>query len=109
MMSVKLEHVLDNLSSNYMPFTLLSKERVTELVNVVRFMELREGEIHHREPQAVDHIDQDGDRRITEDRMQKPPGIDAAVQGQFQDMLFKERCEVTLHKRNFFLRDGLLV
>jgi CRP-like cAMP-binding protein len=57
MMSVKLEHVLDNLSSNYMPFTLLSKERVTELVNVVRFMELREGEIMQiRGSEANDYL-----------------------------------------------------
>jgi hypothetical protein len=39
MISVKLEHVLDNLSTNYMPFTLLSKERVTELVNVIRWQQ----------------------------------------------------------------------
>lgn len=45
MMSVKMERVLDNLSANYMPFTLLSKERLSEVVNVVRFVELREGEI----------------------------------------------------------------
>jgi len=45
MMSVKMERVLDNLSSNYMPFTLLSKERLSEVVNIVRFIELREGEI----------------------------------------------------------------
>lgn len=45
MMSVKMERVLDNLSTNYMPFTLLSKERLSEVVNVVRFVELRQGEI----------------------------------------------------------------
>lgn len=45
MMSVKMERVLDNLSTNYMPFTLLSKERLLEVVNIVRFVELREGEI----------------------------------------------------------------
>lgn len=45
MMSVKLERVLNNLSSNYMPFTLLSRERLSEVVNVVRFIELRAGEI----------------------------------------------------------------
>ena len=57
MMSVKLEHVLDNLSHNYMPFTLLSKERVTELVNVVRFVELREGEIMQiRGSEANDYL-----------------------------------------------------
>lgn len=45
MLSVKMEKVLDSLTSNYMPFTLLSKERITEVVNVVRFIEMREGEI----------------------------------------------------------------
>ncbi len=45
MMSVKMEHVLDNLSSHYQPFTLLSKERLQEVVNIVRFMEMRAGEI----------------------------------------------------------------
>lgn len=44
-MSVKLERVLNNLSTNYMPFTLLSRERLSEVVNVVRFIELRAGEI----------------------------------------------------------------
>ena len=45
MMSVKMERVLDNLSSHYMPFTLLSPERLSEVVNVVRFVELRKDEI----------------------------------------------------------------
>jgi CRP-like cAMP-binding protein len=45
MMSVKMERVLDNLSSHYMPFTLLSPERLNEVVNVVRFVELRKDEI----------------------------------------------------------------
>ncbi|WJW74978.1 cyclic nucleotide-binding domain-containing protein [Thiohalobacter sp. IOR34] len=45
MMSKKMEHVLDNLSRHYMPFTLLSPERLSEVVSVVRFVELREGEI----------------------------------------------------------------
>ena len=45
MMSVKMERVLDNLSSHYMPFTLLSPERLKEVVNVVRFVELRKDEI----------------------------------------------------------------
>ena len=45
MMSVKMERVLENLSANYMPFTLLSKERLSEVVNIVRFVELRQGEI----------------------------------------------------------------
>jgi rhodanese-related sulfurtransferase len=45
MMSVKLEHVLDNLSRHYQPFTLLSRERLSEVVNIVRFIEMRKGEI----------------------------------------------------------------
>ncbi len=45
MMSVKMEKVLDTLTSHYMPFTLLSKERISEVVNIVRFIEMREGEI----------------------------------------------------------------
>jgi len=45
MISNKMEKVLENLTSNYMPFTLLSKERISEVVNVVRFIEMREGEI----------------------------------------------------------------
>ncbi len=57
MMSVKMERVLDNLSSNYMPFTLLSKERLSEVVNIVRFVELREGEILQiRGGQANDYL-----------------------------------------------------
>ena len=40
-----MERVLDNLSSHYMPFTLLSKERLSEVVNTVRFVELRKDEI----------------------------------------------------------------
>jgi len=45
MMSVKMERVLDTLTNHYMPFTLLSKERMSEVVNIVRFIEMREGEI----------------------------------------------------------------
>ena len=45
MMSVKLERVLDNLSRNYQPFTLLSRERLSEVANIVRFVEMRKGEI----------------------------------------------------------------
>lgn len=45
MISVKMEKVLDNLTTHYMPFTLLSKERMSEVVNIVRFIEMREGEI----------------------------------------------------------------
>jgi len=40
-----MERVLENLSTHYMPFTLLSKERLSEVVNVVRFIELRQDEI----------------------------------------------------------------
>lgn len=45
MPSVKMDKVLENLTSNYMPFTLLSPERVSEVVNVVRFVEMRANEI----------------------------------------------------------------
>lgn len=40
-----MERVLDTLTTHYMPFTLLSKERVSEVVNIVRFVEMRAGEI----------------------------------------------------------------
>ncbi len=57
MMSSKMEHVLDNLSSHYQPFTLLSKERLSEVVNIVRFIELREGEIYQmRGGKAHDYL-----------------------------------------------------
>ena len=45
MLSVKMEKVLENLTSHYIPFTLLSQARISEVVNVVRFIEMREGEI----------------------------------------------------------------
>ena len=45
MMSVKMQKVLENLTNNYQPFTLLSRERISEVVNIVRFIEMREGEI----------------------------------------------------------------
>lgn len=45
MMSVKLDRVLDSLSRHYQPFTLLSPERLSEVVNIVRFIEMRKGEI----------------------------------------------------------------
>lgn len=45
MMSVKLDRVLDSLSRHYQPFTLLSPERLSEVVNTVRFIEMRKGEI----------------------------------------------------------------
>lgn len=46
MLSIKLEKVLENLTSHYMPFTLLSPERVAEVVNAVRFIEMRKNEIY---------------------------------------------------------------
>ncbi len=45
MMSTKLSHVLDRLSKHFQPFNLLSPERMTEVVNIVRFVEMRKGEI----------------------------------------------------------------
>ena len=42
MLSVKMEKVLENLTSHYMPFTLLSQARISEVVNVVRFIEMRD-------------------------------------------------------------------
>ncbi len=57
MMSAKMEHVLDNLASHYQPFTLLSKERLSEVVNIVRFIEMREGEIYQmRGGKAHDYL-----------------------------------------------------
>ena len=45
MISVKLQRIVDSLSRHYQPFTLLSPERLAEVVNIVRFMEMRQGEI----------------------------------------------------------------
>jgi rhodanese-related sulfurtransferase/signal-transduction protein with cAMP-binding, CBS, and nucleotidyltransferase domain len=45
MKSIKLDKVVQNLTRNYMPFNLLSAERVTEVTNIVRFIEMRKGEI----------------------------------------------------------------
>lgn len=45
MFSVKMEHVLDRLSRHYQPFNLLSEERLKEVVNIVRFVEMRKDEI----------------------------------------------------------------
>lgn len=57
MMSAKMEHVLERLTSHYQPFTLLSKERLSEVVNVVRFIEMREGEIYQiRGGRAHDYL-----------------------------------------------------
>jgi rhodanese-related sulfurtransferase/signal-transduction protein with cAMP-binding, CBS, and nucleotidyltransferase domain len=45
MISVKFERIVKKLFRNYFPFTMLSRLRLTEVVNVVRFIELRAGEI----------------------------------------------------------------
>jgi len=45
MFSAKLEHVLDRLAHHYQPFNLLSPERLNEVASIVRFMEMRKGEI----------------------------------------------------------------
>jgi CRP-like cAMP-binding protein len=45
MISRKLGKVLDNLIYHFLPFTLLSPERLAEVVNIVRIVEMREGEI----------------------------------------------------------------
>lgn len=44
MISVKFERIVKKLFRNYFPFTMLSRLRLTEVVNVVRFIELRSGE-----------------------------------------------------------------
>lgn len=44
MISVKFERIVKKLFRNYFPFTMLSRMRLTEVVNVVRFIELRTGE-----------------------------------------------------------------
>ncbi len=43
MKSIKLDKVVQNLIRNYMPFNLLSAERVTEVTNIVRFIEMHKG------------------------------------------------------------------
>lgn len=45
MKSIKLDKVVENLTRNYMPFNLLSQDRITEVTNIVRFIEMRKGEI----------------------------------------------------------------
>lgn len=45
MQSVKMERIIEKLTTNYFPFNLLSKERVFEVANLVRFIEMHEGEI----------------------------------------------------------------
>jgi len=43
--SVKWDQILETLTKHYMPFTLLSEERLAEVSSVLRFIQLREGEI----------------------------------------------------------------
>jgi rhodanese-related sulfurtransferase len=45
MISVKMDRVLNKLTKHYKPFTLLSPQRLHELLNNVRLIEMREGEI----------------------------------------------------------------
>jgi rhodanese-related sulfurtransferase/signal-transduction protein with cAMP-binding, CBS, and nucleotidyltransferase domain len=45
MLSVKMSKVVENLTVNFYPFNLLTPERVSEVTNLVRFLEMREGEI----------------------------------------------------------------
>ena len=45
MQSVKMKRVIDSLTKNYYPFNLLTEERVSEVTNLVRFIEMHEGEI----------------------------------------------------------------
>ncbi len=45
MKSIKLDRILENLARNYQPFTLLSPERLAEVANIVRLIEMRKGEI----------------------------------------------------------------
>lgn len=45
MISVKINRVLSRLTKIYKPFTLLSRQRLREILNNVRLIEMREGEI----------------------------------------------------------------
>lgn len=45
MQSIKMERVIENLTKNYFPFSLLTEDRAQEVANLVRFMEMKEGEI----------------------------------------------------------------
>ena len=45
MQSIKMEKIIEKLTKNYFPFNLLSNERAYEVANLVRFIEMREGEI----------------------------------------------------------------
>ncbi len=46
----KTERILEKLIRNYVPFNLLSPERSGEVANVVRFLEMREGDIFQMNP-----------------------------------------------------------
>ncbi len=46
----KTKHILDKLIRNYVPFNLLSPERADEVANVVRFLEMRCGDIFQMNP-----------------------------------------------------------
>ncbi len=46
----KTEHILEKLIRNYVPFNLLSSERADEVANVVRFLEMRAGDIFQMNP-----------------------------------------------------------
>jgi len=45
MESIKMDRVIENLIQNFYPFNLLTPERISEVTNLVRFIEMREGEI----------------------------------------------------------------
>lgn len=45
MISVKMKNILANLSQNYMPFKMLSQERLSEMLNLVRLIEMQKEEI----------------------------------------------------------------
>ncbi len=52
MQSAKMEHMLNKLFSEHLPFNLLSAPRLAELADVVRVFEMREGEIFQLKPSA---------------------------------------------------------
>ena len=43
--SVKLHNILQQLVKRHFPFNLLSAERMQEVVNLIRFIEMKDGEI----------------------------------------------------------------
>ena len=57
MISVKMKTVLANLSQNYTPFKMLSQERLAEMINLVRFIEMQKDEIFQiRGGQGQDYL-----------------------------------------------------